>query len=231
MAHQRDKNWNLWKAPTVRFPPSLPMIFTLPNCLIDTNSRGAQLPNNIEGMRKIESYFTPHAEGGSTNSLRLRSQQSSGGNSVAAAGASSTPLSSSETRDLTSHSSAGASTSSQHPSNPPPHTERATSIAELRKSNENYRIGKEQAEHKVLRLETELKTSYERQRQLEERCSKLCNSLEDIHRVLAQQEGRRKRDHLAADCVRLGKISTMRSGQLPSFLALVPSLTVLRCTL
>ena len=36
--------------------------------------------------------------------------------------------------------------------------------------------------------------------------------MEEVHRILAQQEGRRKRDHLAADCVRLGKISTMRSG-------------------
>jgi len=87
-----------------------------------------------------------------------------------------------------------------------------SSLTELRKQNENLRIGKEQADQKILRIETELKNANERQRQLEERCSNLCNALEEIHRILAQQEGRRKRDRLAADCVRLGKITTMRSG-------------------
>lgn len=87
-----------------------------------------------------------------------------------------------------------------------------SNITELKKQNENLRVGKEQAEQKILRIETELKCANDRQRQLEERCSNLCNALEDIHRLLAQQEGRRKRDRLAADCVRLGKITTMRSG-------------------
>jgi hypothetical protein len=95
-------------------------------------------------MRKIETYFTPHPEGGSTaHSLRLRSQQSSGMISTAASTTSATmSSSSSETRE------SSLSSSSHHPSNPP-QTERATSMAELRKSNENFRIGKEQAEHKV----------------------------------------------------------------------------------
>jgi hypothetical protein len=187
----------------------------------DTNSRGAQLPNNVEGMRKIESYFSPQSDG-STPSVR-QSQLRAAPDSI---------RDQSHPPPLQSTPSSSTTTPSHH------HTERAASVVELRKANENLRIGKEQADQKVLplplnlslppstlkqilRLETELKTSYERQRQLEDRCSRLCNTLEDMHRLLAQQEGRRRRDHLAADCVRLGKISTMRTG---SALSMSPSL-------
>jgi tousled-like kinase len=47
---------------------------------------------------------------------------------------------------------------------------------------------------------------------LEDRNGRLVKSLEDIHRKMAMQEFRRKRDQLALDCVRLGKIVTVRTG-------------------
>ena len=41
---------------------------------------------------------------------------------------------------------------------------------------------------------------------------RLTKALEDVHRKMALQELRRKRDRLALDCVRLGKINTVRTG-------------------
>ena len=52
-----------------------------------------------------------------------------------------------------------------------------------------------------------------RHRLLEERSTKLCTALEDVYRLMAQQDMRRKRDRLAADCVRLGKIYTVRTSE------------------
>lgn len=154
-------------------------------------------------MRKIETYFTPQSDGEGGSIKRERIPHSKSNISVASSAGD------------TSRGESNVQSTSHSATHPP---EKPTSMTELRKANENLRIGKDQAEQKVLRLETELKSSYERQRQLEDRCSKLCNSLEDMHRLLAQQEGRRKRDLLAADCVRLGKISTMRSGSFPTVL-------------
>ena len=52
-----------------------------------------------------------------------------------------------------------------------------------------------------------------RYRELEDRSMKLSGALEEVYRLMAQQEMRRKRDRLAADCVRLGKIITIRTGK------------------
>ena len=57
-----------------------------------------------------------------------------------------------------------------------------------------------------------MKDALDRQKLLEERNLKIINSLETANREMARQEGRRKRDRLALDCVRLGKIATMRTG-------------------
>jgi hypothetical protein len=46
---------------------------------------------------------------------------------------------------------------------------------------------------------------------MEDRNSRLALGLEDVHRLMAHQEARRKRDRAAADCVRLGKIATVRT--------------------
>lgn len=40
---------------------------------------------------------------------------------------------------------------------------------------------------------------------------RLVKALEDVYRTTALQEFRRKRDQLALNCVRLGKISTLRT--------------------
>jgi hypothetical protein len=41
--------------------------------------------------------------------------------------------------------------------------------------------------------------------------TRLRNTLETVHRAMAMQDFRRKRDILAQNCVRLGKVSTMRT--------------------
>ena len=46
---------------------------------------------------------------------------------------------------------------------------------------------------------------------MDERNSKLSAGLEEVYRTMAHQEARRKRDRAAADCVRLGKIATVRT--------------------
>jgi hypothetical protein len=40
---------------------------------------------------------------------------------------------------------------------------------------------------------------------------RLCKSLEEVHRAMALQDARKRRDRLALDCVRLGKIVSMRT--------------------
>lgn len=74
------------------------------------------------------------------------------------------------------------------------------------------RILKEQADNKALRLESDNRNFGEKFKGAEERIAKLTKSLEAVHRKMAYQEFRRKRDRLALDCVRLGKIATMRTG-------------------
>jgi hypothetical protein len=108
----------------------------------DTNSRGAQLPNNVEGMRKIESYFSPQGEGTAPSASSARQSHLRAHPPATVSGSNDTA------RDTLSQApplQATASNASHH------HTERAASVVELRKANENLRIGKEQAEQKVPR--------------------------------------------------------------------------------
>lgn len=83
---------------------------------------------------------------------------------------------------------------------------------EMKKNYESMKVSREQAESKVSRLEADLKVAQDRIKSLEERNTKLCRSLEEVYRENSIQEARRKRDRLALDCVRLGKITTMRTG-------------------
>lgn len=77
---------------------------------------------------------------------------------------------------------------------------------------EQLRSLKDQAESKTFRLENDIKIGQEKLRCLEERNAKLCRSIEEVQREKAINEGRRKRDQLALDNVRLGKISIIRTG-------------------
>ena len=49
---------------------------------------------------------------------------------------------------------------------------------------------------------------------------RLCKSLEEIHRTSAMQDARKRRNQLAQDCVRLGKIVSVRMVSLTFFLSL-----------
>ena len=69
-------------------------------------------------------------------------------------------------------------------------TTAAVAAAESKKQLEAIRVAKDLAETKISRLESDLKATEERQHQLEERNSKLCKSLEEVHRAAAWQ-GRR----------------------------------------
>ena len=122
---------------------------------------------------------------------------SSGGNKSSTSGGSA----------ITGSSSSGAG--GTHVSN----TAAATAAAvESKKQFEAIRVAKDLAETKISRLESDLKATEDRQHQLEERNSKLCKSLEEVHRAAAWQDARKRRDRLALDCVRLGKIVSMRMG-------------------
>ena len=71
---------------------------------------------------------------------------------------------------------------------------------------------KQLAENKSQRMELELKEKEENMKRYEEQMAKLSKSLEETRRRDALQEARRKRDRLALDCVRLGKITYAQRG-------------------
>ena len=79
------------------------------------------------------------------------------------------------------------------------------------KQVEILKMSKEQAENKIHRMETELSQAAGRQKVLEDRNIKVIKKLEEVQREMAKQEARRRRDRLALDCVRLGKVSTVRT--------------------
>lgn len=85
-------------------------------------------------------------------------------------------------------------------------------VQDMQKKIDIAKAGREQAENKALRLEEELRSADERHRTLMERTDKLRKSLEETRREMAQSEARRKRDQLALNCVRLGKLSTKQLG-------------------
>jgi tousled-like kinase len=82
----------------------------------------------------------------------------------------------------------------------------------MRRQIEQLKVAKDQQNQKMFRMETELKQAMEHGKKLEDRTMSLIKTLETTYRDMARQEGRRKRDRLALDCVRLGKIATMRTG-------------------
>mmetsp|Transcript_22523 Transcript_22523/g.32905 ORF Transcript_22523/g.32905 Transcript_22523/m.32905 type:complete len:726 (+) Transcript_22523:104-2281(+) len=163
----------------------------------ESNSRGA---SSAVGMRKIESYFAPNQGDGSTTSF-----QSSKLATKATVPGPSDRESTTPTYDKVSSSSVSFERSAVACGG-------AFNAVEWKKQNDLLKQAKEQAERKASRLEADLKSQMERYRELEDRSMKLSGALEEVYRLMAQQEMRRKRDRLAADCVRLGKIITIRTG-------------------
>jgi hypothetical protein len=79
-----------------------------------------------------------------------------------------------------------------------------TNVTEQRRYNE--------MEQKLQRIEADFNASQAERKRIEEMNLKLRKSLEDVYRKMAIQEQRRRRDRLAADCVRIGKLVTQRTG-------------------
>lgn len=196
------------------------------------NSRGA-----VTGMRKLETYFqsnAPSTFASSNRSLASLNTTQSSPSTVASAAHSSTAQGTTQQAQSVSVSSANQPPAANGSSNTnsacnsssqnklgssSQHNEKAAAAAisamtsDFKKQNDQLRLAKEQFEQKALRLEAEMRSSVERMRQLDDRNGHLSNSLEDVHRRMAIEERRRKRDRLAQDSVRLGKIVTVKTSQ------------------
>lgn len=86
-----------------------------------------------------------------------------------------------------------------------------TTINELRRQLEQRWVERETAELRQQHLEAEVRQLQEQCRRVEERAGRLTKALEQVHRERARQDFRTRRDKLALDCVRLGKIVPMRT--------------------
>jgi hypothetical protein len=115
----------------------------------------------------------------------------------------------SSSNSTTSTQQSSTSASNSTPSNTIPSSALAT-INDLKRQVDSLKVLKEQQESKICRLDNDVKLINEKLKLSEERNSKVLKVLEDVYRNMAIQNARRKRDRLAADCVRLGKISTIR---------------------
>ena len=126
-------------------------------------------------------------------------------------------LSPTEPKNETIHTETENSSSSSSSSNRskkymgPPSSSSLGFDKESRKAIDHLKASKELAENKIVRLEDELKKTFGKQKMLEENNLRIISCLGNVQREMAQQEARRKRDRLALDCVRLGKIATMRT--------------------
>jgi len=188
-------------------------------------SRGAN-----GGKRTIQAYFAPHSgsEGGGAERNLSKLFGAAAGAAVSGAVNAGSERDANEESvalpapEVTSDSAAStAAASSSAPARkgknikemPPPAMvpTGANLDKQTRKEIEVLRVGKEQAENKIFRVENELQSAMAKQKALEERNLRVVRTLESVQRDMAMQEARRRRDRLALDCVRLGKISTVRT--------------------
>ena len=79
-----------------------------------------------------------------------------------------------------------------------------TSIGDQRRLND--------LEQRLGRCEAELVSSEAERKRLQEASAKQRSTMEAVYRKMALQEMRRRRDRLASDCVRIGKLVTQRTG-------------------
>ena len=203
------------------------------NVMHDQNSRGA-----AGKTRKIQSYFAPtHGEGegrkesamGATGGSLFHSASSaqhtvvetissistfasSHQNNNDAVNMSSSPTVPAKKSNVKQPNSSSTSSSNNSIStNSNTTNSNNVSIIDLKKQLEHAKILNSQLESKVLRHENDLKGANDRHKLLEDRNVKICKMLEDARRAMSIQDARRKRDQLALDCVRLGKITSMRT--------------------
>jgi len=184
-------------------------------------SRGA-----IGNKRTIQAYFAPHS--GSEASVERNPSKLFG--AATTAGADVSEVSASSEKDVrdedatvavaegateapTSGTSITARKAKSTKEMPPPAVvpHGGNLDKQTRKEIEILRVGKEQAENRIFRTENELQSALAKQKALEERNLRVVRTLEAVQRDMAMQEARRRRDRLALDCGRLGKISTVRN--------------------
>lgn len=84
-------------------------------------------------------------------------------------------------------------------------------INDLKKQNEHERHVRDLMESKIHRLETDISLNKEHCNALEKKNENLMEKLRIVYKTAAQQEARRKRETIAMECVRLGRILTIRS--------------------
>lgn len=116
------------------------------------------------------------------------------------------------TTTTTTIATASASTSNNNASNVNNNEAKSTStlINELKKQIETLKNTNLQNDGKYNRMESENKMLNEKLKLNEDKNIKIVKALEEVYRNMATQQARRRRDRLAADCVRLGKITTIR---------------------
>ena len=159
-------------------------------------------------QQKISSYFVPGESGEVAYSSRPRSNSEDGStgnlNTNSPPFKKDTSVKPSFTQGsggekLTDHPSSSSIMSSiSNASNAP------TSLVDQRRLHE--------LEQRISRLDADLQNSEQERRKLAEGSRRQRSNIEDMHRAMAQQEQRRRRDRLASDCVRLGKLVTQRTG-------------------
>eukprot|EP00601_Ochromonadales_sp_CCMP2298_P019280 CAMPEP_0173314840 /NCGR_PEP_ID=MMETSP1143-20121109/25564_1 /TAXON_ID=483371 /ORGANISM="non described non described, Strain CCMP2298" /LENGTH=542 /DNA_ID=CAMNT_0014257497 /DNA_START=92 /DNA_END=1717 /DNA_ORIENTATION=- len=182
---------------------------------IDSGSRG---PHGVKNT--IKSYFVKSHGTGPGTGAGTGTVGTGVGTGVGEGGAfqhmgtaktSPTTLVSATSISTTTNTTANTSVSGGAASAKASH-ERSLNLIDLKKQLEGARMGRELAEAKVQRLEEEVHLYQEECKSAADRTGRLVRSLEEVHRKMAVQDFRRRRDRLALDCVRLGKIVPFRNG-------------------
>ena len=163
-------------------------------------------------QQKISSYFVPGESGDVGSNNRPRGNSEDGGNGNM--NSNSSPYKKdTHVKSSSSYSSgtggsgeklADNASNSSSTSNNSYASNVTTSLVDQRKLNE--------LEQRVSRLDADLQNSELERKKLVEGSRRQRSSIEDLHRAMAQQDQRRRRDRLASDCVRLGKLVTQRTG-------------------
>ena len=198
--------------------------------LHDENSQSNPVPLPTQ-KNKIKNYFTTASNASSSaisslnggvkakgskdnpviiigsNSNSNSKTGSGGGNNTTTSGSNSSSLgilSSSSTNSNSNSNSNSISSNSKHSNSSQHQIQTVSNIDDQRKTHV--------MEQKMQRLESDLNQANEYGKKLSDQNSKLKKSLEEVYRSRARQEMRRKRDRLASDSVRIGKLVTQRTG-------------------
>lgn len=146
-------------------------------------------------MLPLRHYFAQGAQNGSSSSSSVMAGNHTG--ALATSSSSSSSLAPLSARPATT-------------AYPKPSTSNQASSPDWKKQVESLKSSKEIMEGKLSRALNDLKDTNDRAQALDSRTNRLCKELETVHRKMAIEESRRRRDRLALDCVRLGKNVSQR---------------------